>query len=253
MKWCIGRREVKVLFPDRVTEDMKVGSDNPITVVAYHTDDELYTGEAKRMCASAQRLGMNVKVTVVPSQGDWVKNTSFKAEFLQRERETIRGPILYVDVDAVFHRSPLAYLEQLDCDIAAYYDKESSLFSGTLFIQDNLAAQNLLAEWNQQCKACPEVWDQQVLQDVLTADAVKSQPQYRVYRLPVGFCWIFDRKDNLLEGKQPVYIEHLQASRSVREALRTQGKKFVWRRSRVQRRINRIVEIERILFGDYRR
>lgn len=253
MKWRFGRG-LKVPFPEVVTEDMKVGEENQITVVAYHTDDELYTSEAKRMCASAQRLGMNVKITVVPSQGDWVKNTSFKAEFLQRERETVRGPMLYVDVDAVFHRSPLAYFQQLDCDVAAYYDVgEGHLISATLFFQDTLGAKQLLMEWNRQCKEHPEVWDQQVLQNVLEADAVRLDPHYHVHRLPVGFCWIFDRKDNLLASKQPIYIEQLQASRSVRETIRTQGKKFSWRRSRVQRRINRIVEIERILFGDYRK
>lgn len=248
--WRDSNRQVVVPFPQTVAEEMKATDDAAVTVVAYHTNDDFYSNEARRMCASAARLGIDVKTTVVPSQGDWVKNTSFKSAYLQSEREAVRGPMLYVDVDAVFHRSPLAYLAELDCDVAAYYDLgDGHLVSATLFLQDTPAVKQLLAEWHRQCQARPDVWDQQVLQDILDADQAQTTPQYRIHRLPVGFCWIFDREDNLRAGQQAVYIEQLQAGRAVSEAVRTKGKLFSLRKSRVQRRIDRVLQIEQILFS----
>lgn len=247
--WRRGTRKVVVPFPESITAEMMAADKDGVTVVAFHTDDELYRNEAKRLCASAKRLGIEVKTTVVSSQGDWVKNTSFKSNYLQNEREVVRGPMLYVDVDAVFHRSPLAYLAQLDCDIAVYYHSgDNHLVSATLFFQDTAAVKELLAEWSAQCRARPDVWDQEVLQDILYADQQSAQPRYRLKRLPVGFCWIFDREDNLRAEKQPVYIEQLQAARLVNEQIRTHGKLFSLRKSKVQRRMDRTEEIEKVLF-----
>lgn len=249
--WRAKNLQVIVPFPEAVGADLQAEPDSPVTVVAYHTDDELYRNEAKRMCASALRLGIKVKTTIVPSQGDWVKNTSFKSSYLLNERQLVHGPMLYVDVDAVFHRSPLAYLAQLDCDLAVHYDLgDGHLISATLFFQDTPAVAELLTKWHQQCQARPEVWDQKVLQDILEEDQQSSQPRYRVAQLPVGFCWVFDRENNLKADKQPVYIEQLQAGRMVDDKTQHRGKWFALRKSKVQRRLDRIQTIESILFTD---
>lgn len=247
--WRAKNRRVVVPLAQVVTEEMKASAADGVTVVAYHTDDEFYTHEAKRMCASAERLNIKVKTTTIPSKGGWEANTSFKSNYLMHERDLVSGPMLYVDVDAVFHVSPLKYLAGLDCDIAVYYDLgDGHLVSATLFFQDTAAARHLLAEWNRQCIAQPTIWDQEVLQSVIAADQASAHPRYKVAHLPVGFCWIFDREDNLLAPKQRVYIEQLQAARVVHENLRTNGKLFSIRKSKVQRRMDRILEIENILF-----
>ncbi|MDF7676941.1 putative nucleotide-diphospho-sugar transferase [Neisseriaceae bacterium ESL0693] len=249
--WRARNLQVIVPFPEVIEADQRAEPDLPMTVVAYHTDDELYRNEAKRMCASALRLGIKVKTTVVQSQGDWVRNTSFKSDYLLHERRLVKGPMLYVDVDAVFHRSPLAYLAQLDCDIAAHYDLgDGHLISATLFFQDTPAVHELLAQWHQQCLARPDVWDQKVLQDILEEDQQSSQPHYRIARLPVGFCWVFDRENNLKAAKQPVYIEQLQAGRMVIDKDCWRDKWFSVRKSKVQRRLDRVQEIEKVLFAD---
>jgi hypothetical protein len=247
--WRKGNRRVVVPFPEVISDDMKATSLDKVTVVGYHTDDVFYTNEARRMMVSANRLGIDVKITVIPNKGGWEANTSFKAAYLQQERDLVSGPMLYVDVDAVFHRSPLKFLSRLDCDIAVYYDLgDGHLVSATLFLQDTVAVRDLLAEWNRQCKAHPEIWDQQVLQSIIEKDQIAAQPRYKVYQLPVGFCWIFDREDNLRARQQKVYIEQLQAGRIVSEELRSKGKWLTIRKSKVQRRIDRINEIELILF-----
>ncbi|MDF7676942.1 putative nucleotide-diphospho-sugar transferase [Neisseriaceae bacterium ESL0693] len=246
---------VVAAFPKIIATEIQAYVQSPITVVAFHTNDELYRHEAKRLCASALRIGITVKTTVVRNQHDWVKNTSFKSAYLQRERELIRGPILYVDVDAVFHRSPLSYLTQLDYDIAVHYDLgDGHLISSTLFFQDTAAARELLARWNQQCQARPDVWDQKVLEDILTEDQQLLHPRYRLHRLPVEFCWVFDRNTNVTAQSEAVYIEQLQVSREY-HAPKGKNSWFVSglfhkkkNKNKVQRRIDRIREIEEVLF-----
>ena len=110
----------------------------------------------------------------------------------------------------------------------------------------------MIEEWNRQCKLRPDVWDQKVLEDILAQDQQQAQPQYRIQRLPVAFCWVFDRETNLAHlEKMPVYIEQLQASRSVRDEVRKQGKKRLISRpsKQTQRRMDRVKQIEDILFG----
>ena len=61
------------------------------------------------------------------------------------------------------------------------------------------------------CGANPDEWDQLVLERILAEDAARAEPRYRQARLPVAYCWIFDKIDNAASAQ--VYIEHLQASR----------------------------------------
>jgi hypothetical protein len=249
--WNSYLKQARIPFPTTVSDAMKALPASNITVVAYHTNDAFYTQEAKRLCASAARLNIPMKITVVEDQGGWVKNTSFKSAFLKKERAEIRGAILYVDVDAVFHRSPLESLVNLNCDIAVCYDvQDKHLMSGTLFLQDTPEAMQLMTEWNKECQQRASVWDQRVLQDILINDRALSEPLYRVSELPIEYCWIFDRECNLKQNINHVYIEHLQASRSIQDE-QIRQKKFRWlslRKKSVQRRIDRVTEVETILF-----
>ena len=89
-------------------------------------------------------------------------------------RRKHRGPMLYVDVDAVFHRNPWPSLAALDCDIAAYHEPDGHLLSGTLYINDTPAAATLLDEWAAACGANPDEWDQLVLERILAEDAARA-------------------------------------------------------------------------------
>ena len=48
----------------------------------------------------------------------WLANTRYKTKFMIEARKLHRGPLLHVDVDAVFHGDPWPYLNGLDCDAA---------------------------------------------------------------------------------------------------------------------------------------
>ncbi len=208
-------------------------------VVAFFSVNSFYETEAARMVASAWRLGLSVHTWPFISTGSWVRNASLKPTFLVQQREKRRGPLLYVDVDAVFHRDPWPALAELDCDIAVYRER-GRLISATILINDTPAAREILAKWKQRCDENPDVWDQVVLQEILDEDQALANPRYREGKLSASFCWVFDRVDNGIPDK--VYIEQLQASREIsREHARGKARRGL------QRRQERVRVIERIL------
>ena len=213
-------------------------------IVAFYTTDSIYEAEARRMVTSAKRLGLAVSPTPMQSTGSWVKNASMKAEFLLAERKATRGPLLYVDVDAVFHRDPWPALLEYDCDISVYYHPDGRLASGTILINDTPSAHKLIAVWRDRSNANQEIWDQVVLQEIIAEDLQSGKPKYRVKKLPVSFCWIFDRLTNGLP--ETVYIEHLQASREAKIKPRLFGRID----GHVARRRERTTDIELILNAD---
>ncbi|MBK1977918.1 hypothetical protein JE034_03510 [Achromobacter xylosoxidans] len=229
-------------FPRDTGAPDRRGGDATGLVVAFFTRDSIYETEKNRLLRSAQRLGLAVDAEPIESTGSWVRNASMKPSVLVAMRRKHTGPMLYVDVDAVFHRDPWPALAALDCDIAAYYEPQGHLLSGTLFINHTPAATALLQAWAQACAENPDEWDQLVLERLLDSDAARAEPRYRLARLPVAYCWIFDKTDNA--PCDEIYVEHLQASREA-----TQRKRVFGRPVRaVRRRRDRVRAIERILF-----
>ncbi len=223
-------------------------SDN--LIVAFYTRDSFYEREAQRMAASAARLGLSVAATAVDSAGSWVRNASMKAEFLFNERLGRRGPLLYVDVDAVFHRNPWSALEEYMGDVAVHYDTHvNKLIAATILINDTPAALRLMEMWKDRCNGNPDIWDQVVLEQIIAEDAASETQQFDVRHIPAAFCWIFDRVSNT--AVDTVFIEQLQASREARSKPRwfgLVGKRLQRRRERVEI-IDRILEQEKSRTG----
>lgn len=241
--WTAQQRALIIPFPaERDLMDRK--SETTVTdgpVVAFFTEGSFYELEKERMSRSAERIGLKVTATALPSAGSWVLNAGLKPGFLLQERARLRGPLLYVDVDSVFHRNPWPELRRLHCDIAVYYEANGRLVSATILINDTPEAASLLERWQRGCVANPDMWDQLVLEEIIAEDAASADPQFRVARLPVSFCWIFDRVEN--EDVSEVFIEQLQASREATKRKRWFGRIG----KRLRRRRDRVEEIERIL------
>jgi hypothetical protein len=217
-------------------------------IVAFHTKDPFYTHEASRMASSAERLGLSVFVTPWDGTGVWVRNASMKPTFLLEERQANRGPLLYVDVDCVFHNDPWPVLAGHDGDVSVYYTEPDAKYGGdrvlvsaTILLNDTTGARRLLEIWKQKCDENPDIFDQKVLQEILEEDAKSNNPQFKVSHLPASLCWIFDRGDGV---KDTVHIEQLQASRAVDG---TQRRFFA--KKKLRRRWQRIKDIEKALEG----
>jgi len=244
--WSPQQRALIVPFPAKrdlaERTSQATAADGPI--VAFFTEGSFYEQEKERMAHSAERIGLKVYATAVPSAGSWVLNAGLKPGFLLRERARLRGPLLYVDVDAVFHRNPWPELRKLECDIAVYYEGDERLISATILVNDTPGAAQLIERWRQGCLAKPDAWDQVVLEEIITEDAASPKPQFKVAKLPASFCWIFDRVENGSVGD--VFIEQLQASREATKRKRWFGRIG----KRLKRRRDRVEEIERVLKDD---
>lgn len=233
-------RQTGPAFPDRGQLDAMRSARKPGTggiVVGFHTPDPVYSAEAKRLARSLELLGVPMDIATVNSAGEWVRNAGQKPQILRTMRARHRGPLLYVDVDAVFHRDPWPPLmhSHADCDLAFYRTPQGELLSGTLLIADTPAAATLLDDWAAACAADPQAWDQRVLDQLL-----KNRP-IRTGELPAAYCWIFDMDDAMPED---VVIEHLQASRE------HAGKRWgLITPNRLNRRRRRVQQIEATLFG----
>ncbi|KAI1696207.1 nucleotide-diphospho-sugar transferase domain-containing protein [Ditylenchus destructor] len=195
--WSPEHRRVVARFPGaqgRAEPDIRPMATG--MTVAFYTKDSVYEAEKNRLVRSAERLGLPVDAEAIDSTGSWVRNASMKAGVLVAMRKKHVGPMLYVDVDAVFHRDPWPALAGLDCDIGAYFEPDGHLLSGTLFINHTPAAATLLQEWADACAASPDEWDQLVLERILADDAASAAPRFRLGILPVAYCWPVARPGN---------------------------------------------------------
>lgn len=211
------------------------------TIVAFHTDDDLYRAEAQRLIRSLDRLRLPYDLTVVPPKDLWVANCAMKPEIIADARRRLRGPLLYVDVDAFVHRDPWPYLAQYHGDIAFHVDRTGQLNSATIFIADTTKAREILDAWVAQQRAHPTQWDQDALREVILRDEAEAEPRWTAQRLPINLAYIFDRAPDYLYG--PVLIEQLQASR---ESVGKWGDDAMWRGDSRRRRI---AELERASNG----
>jgi len=232
-------------------------------VVGFYTNGTTYEREAGLLMASLARVGMSYEIAAVDDRGSWDKNVAVKPQFLLSARERIRGPIVYIDVDAFVHEDCSEYfdglgsqgydfgahwfagpgkghnfLENCGCVSGGKCTREHRLLSGTLFFGDTDAAFNLLSLWVGYNREAASVgWQAGGGQRNLWA-IVKSQGRHlKQAYLPGRYCYVFDKAQGYPKG-EPRIIEHTIASRDNR------GPKPKGRRRKSTRRA-RIQELER--------
>lgn len=223
---------------DRLLEEHPVETAKRGRIVGFYTSGTFYEQEAHRMRASAERLALDVELAAFESTGSWVGNASLKARFLREQRRKHRGPLLYVDVDSVFHTDPWPYLDTKDGDLAIYVSPAGEMLSGTILINDTPGAAELLDLWAAGIEQRPEAWDQRVLQELVETEEARASPRFKIQRLPSRFCWIFDST-----GPAPydrAVIEHLQASRETKK----KRPRYRSMSKTLKRRLDRVQEIE---------
>lgn len=192
------------------------------TVIAFHTPDPIYRTEAERLKSTLDALGLEHRFYEISPETNWVRTTLLKPSWIIPVREELKGPLLYLDVDAFVHRDPWPYLGQYDGDLGAVVYENGQLNSATLWINDTEGARALLAEWKDAAdqrrqadqgtlEATGDNGDQGVLKNVVLRDEASASPRFVVHRLPVNLAYIFDRTDTYCVG--PVMIEQLQVSR----------------------------------------
>lgn len=184
-------------------------------IVAYYTEGTPYEQEAARLQRSCDALDAKISIRSYPDRESWLANVRIKPQFLlDCLREFPDQPLLYVDVDAVFHRIPIRELKHAfaDVEIAAHFLRGKELLSGTLWLngRPELTVE-ILRRWIGLDRERPRRSSQKNLQTVL-----QSMRGVIVRdRLPAQYCYIFDISRQAYPDVKPA-IEHLQASRDFR-------------------------------------
>ena len=179
-------------------------------IIAYYTKS--YRAFAKRLVASLKRFGLDYCVEQVNDLGSWERNVLYKPEFILKKFDEF-GPVLYVDVDAVFERYP-ALLDELDCEVAVHQlnhrpsrlqrekpPPSRTILSGTVFF--GKGGRKVIKRWIEECrKSKGRLPDQSALRRALNGFT----------QLPAEYCTIFD---DYFRPKEPVIV-HYQASRTMK-------------------------------------
>jgi len=175
---------------------------------------------------SSKKFNIPLEVYLKSNIGDWNSNTRIKSNIILQAMEQYNDDICIIDADATIEQQPSLLFEiPPQYDIAAYlFDwwkhwrgvegkKEFHLCTGTLMMRNNNRVRSLLHEWITANSIAPKnVWEQRVLQDLLTS----KRNDIKIYELPASYCAIVDQS-----GKLPAYIQnpviiHHQVSREIR-------------------------------------
>ncbi len=188
-------------------------SETPV-VLCYFTLNTPYADEARKLKESCIRLGLDHRIVGVQPRGSWEANCAYKARFVEEWWRALGRPVLWVDADAIVHRTP-ELLRGVAADFAVHRALGWMFASGTVFFNQSAEAEALLVRWRERCEADPKTWDQVHL-DAAWEDIARAQPLETLW-LPREYTYIADLADAPV-AEDPV-IEHTQASRRFKSAV----------------------------------
>lgn len=233
--------------------------------IGFYSIGTPYEQEAQTLAASLERVGMKHRIAGFKNRGSWYDNTAAKADLIIEARKSLTGPLLYVDVDAFVHVNVEADLLALTagCDFGVHMfagpakgknrkdvcrcvamagraygdkscDREHRLLSGTLFFGDTPAALALCENWvalnhTMRERGLMQGGGQKNLWFLTTC-----MKDLKIARLPGRYTYVYD-KSFAYPTAEPVWIEHLIASRENRDTPR-------FNRSR-QKRISELKQV----------
>lgn len=184
-------------------------------IVSFYTKGTPYQIEVQNLIASCEKFSLEYEICGIESQGSWELNCAYKPFFILEQLEKWQQPILWVDADGVFMKSPL-WQESFDKDLSVRIEPvpdhhPSKVISSTVFVRPEGA--DLIRMWIQNCRDIlfdserkQEFWDQIALRDVVLQNWDRISP------MPLSYAKIFDHPKDLVHVIDPV-IEHFQASR----------------------------------------
>lgn len=193
--------------------------------VSFFTAGTGYADEIrKRFLKSAHEHNIPWMIYERPNRGSWRSNLNYKSEVILTAMGDHPGKdIVWVDADGAFLSYPTLFDELSKgraYDIAFHRFKQSrldpgnELLSGTLWIANTEAGRAIVAAWDKYARTHPEKRHQMALDCVLRGE----RPDARVFALPIEYCAIFDHP--AVRGRIKPVIEHYQASRRLRKAVR---------------------------------
>ena len=202
-------------------------------VVSFYTPGSPYQVEAMRMIRTLRKARMDFDVKAVDlGKHDWYKATAYKATFIRDKRNEHKGPIMWIDVDAVVHQNCNDYFKGLEgkFDFAAHwfqgpaggYDRKKNsdrLLSGTMWFDDSVGARRLLGAWVKMNETFRDFGVKQGGGQKNLWFLLTCLEGIKIHKLPGRYCYVFD-KAFAYPTNEPRIIEHLIASRENRGLVR---------------------------------
>lgn len=193
-------------------------------VVCFYTKETLYQLEVQNLIASCEKWGLETCIEGVASLGSWELNCAYKPFFLYDKLKAFKRPLLWVDADGVFIKSP-GMLDVFEADFAVRINAEceidhpSKVISSTVYINCTPGGEEILRLWMDETRGQllqedrkEEFWDQTALRDAI----FKREHGADVKPMPLSYAKIFDHQGDGKEVIDPV-IEHYQASRRLKK------------------------------------
>jgi len=199
-------------------------------IVSFMTKNTVYEKVLK------EYLGSTVGDLKVPyifyamnNEGSWIKNVAMKPRVILQALEQFPENIVFLDADSKIECFPTLFNEiPPEFDLAAHYldwnawygytekSPRKELLSGTMFFRNTEKVKKLVKKWAADASA-HTIWEQKLLQNILQ----REKTAYRVYDLPLSYCYI----RTLPNGSEPkvkvdkIVISHYQVSRTLRKLI----------------------------------
>jgi len=199
--------------------------------VAWYTKDTVYEESFKKVLEpSLQKYNLDYTVFPVDNEHKWNKNVCKKPSIILKALNTLKEPIVVIDVDAQITNSPTIFdtIDTNKYDMACHYldwetwynrpgrEVRKELLTGTLWFNYNENVLALLKEWSGLClnNLCA---DQPPLEQLMK----HKYTHLRVFELPLDYIYITSMPNGnepFVKIEQPV-IKHFQASRKAKKGL----------------------------------
>ena len=178
----------------------------PWKVIAFHTDDALYSEQIANLRKSLRRFDIPFSIKVVPDLGSWRANTLAMSGYILEAFDEHEENLVFLDADAVVRQYP-ALFDEIDTDFACHYRNGQELLAGTMYFKNCAKVKKFVSDWAE-CsrKRGDHLAAQTGIEDALRMNNLKT------YELPAPYTLIFD----MMKSQGPPVIEHFQASRRAR-------------------------------------
>lgn len=196
---------------------------------ACYTVDSPYEGEAERLRRSLERFDLEHDIRGFESRGSWLANCKYIHEHVYQLLGEHGTSLVYLDADATVEKMP-DLLFDIDKQGKAgggrfgrriefayhelrHRNGSRELLNGTMYIRSTNLMRIFFEELIQIDRARPDVFEQRIMQQFLESHPYGKEVVSNVsYKLPDGYCRIFDHRAQPTPVEDSVIVHH-QASR----------------------------------------
>lgn len=126
-------------------------------IVSFYTDDWKYPAYAALLKRQCDDLGLEHHIEMLPSAGNYLKNTCMKPQFI-RDCLEMNRPILWIDVDGAILKPPV-FFDGLDADFAAMRmnrERKRTWHVGTMFFRPSDTVRAFVDAWSANSGECSD-------------------------------------------------------------------------------------------------